>query len=233
MNLTVGPLPPAVYWRRRALVAGGLLLLILLVVYSCGGSSGSGAPGRHASTATPATGSPRPTTSQPHPQTAASPSTDPSAATDPGDPAGQPPVTTATPPAAADATTEMCADADILLTPSVQQITGGTYRYELTLKIKNTSTRACKRDVGSNPQELHVVQNGQTVWSSDSCQGASGQNNVVTFGPGIEDTFKIGWDGTAGQKCSGGTPLPTGTYQIVAKLDTKASAPVTFTITGK
>src|SRR5207248_6256170 len=25
MNLTVGPLPPAVYWRRRALVAGGLL----------------------------------------------------------------------------------------------------------------------------------------------------------------------------------------------------------------
>ena len=41
MNLTVGPHPPAVYWRRRALVAGGLLLLILLVVWSCGGSSGS------------------------------------------------------------------------------------------------------------------------------------------------------------------------------------------------
>ena len=43
MNLTVGPLPPAVYWRRRALVAGVLVLLILVVAYSCGGSSGSGA----------------------------------------------------------------------------------------------------------------------------------------------------------------------------------------------
>jgi len=37
MNLTVGPLAPAVYWRRRAFVAGALLVVVLLLVYSCGG----------------------------------------------------------------------------------------------------------------------------------------------------------------------------------------------------
>jgi len=230
MNLTVGPHPPAVYWRRRALVAGGLLLLILLVVYSCGGSSGSGATNRASGATSP---SPTPTTtpSELHPVIGASPT-----AADPGDdpsasasPAAQAPAG----PAVADTAGEPCTDAEIQLTPSVQRITGGTYAYELNLKIRNASSRSCKRDVGSNPQELHVMQNGQTLWSSDSCQSGAGQNNLVTFGPGIEDSFKIGWDGSAGQSCSGGRPLPPGTYQIVAKLDSKVSSPVTFTIAGK
>jgi len=229
MNLTVGPLPPAVYWRRRALVAGGLLLLILLVVYSCGGSSGSGSTGQHASSNTTAT-SPSPTPSELHPQTAGPSSSDPS---DPVTaPAGSGPAPGG--PAVAESASELCTDADILLTPSVQRIVGGTFAYELTLKIKNTSNHSCKRDVGSNPQELHVMQNGQTLWSSDSCQAGSGQNNVATFGPGIEDTFKIGWDGGGGSGCTNPkNPLPAGSYQIVAKLDTKVSAPVTFTVTGK
>src|SRR6266576_1376401 len=102
MNLTVGPLPPAVYWRRRALVAGGLLLLVLLVAYSCGGSSGSGSTGQHASRNTAPTG------------------------------------TAPAPPPATDAASEVCADAEIVLTPLVQRIVGGTFAYELTLKIKNT-----------------------------------------------------------------------------------------------
>jgi hypothetical protein len=228
MNLTVGPLSPAVYWRRRAVVAGGLLLLILLVVYSCGGSSGSGAANR-ASSATSPSSSPSPTPSELHPVIGGSPASDPS---DPSDPGGSPSTAPAGP-AVADPGSELCTDGEILLTPSVQRIVGGTYAYELTLKIKNTSTRSCKRDVGSNPQELHITQNGQTLWSSDACQVGAGQNNVVTFGPGIEDSFKIGWDGTAGQSCTGGRALAAGTYQIVAKLDTKVSSPVTFTVVGK
>jgi hypothetical protein len=164
----------------------------------------------------------RPQTGAPQSDNGPSPSASLTNAAPAAGPAGGPP----------DAASESCTDAEILLTPSVQQITGGTFKYELILKIKNTSARSCKRDVGSNPQELHIMQNGQTLWSSDSCQAGQGQSNVVTFGPGIEDTFKIGWDG-GGPACSGGSPLKPGGYQIVAKLDTKVSAPVNFTIAGK
>jgi hypothetical protein len=228
MNLTVGPLPPAVYWRRRALVAGGLLLLILLLAWSCGGSSGAGSTGALTSGSPSPTTSPTATPSELHPQTA------PPSSGDPADPSSAPPQTPPAPAGPAvvtDTAAPMCSDDDIQLTPSVQQIVGGTFKFELTLKIKNVSSRSCRRDVGSNPQELHVTQNGQTLWSSDSCQGGTGQNNVVTFGPGIEDTFKIGWDGSGGGHCTNpGNVLKAGTYQIVAKLDSKVSQPVTFTI---
>jgi hypothetical protein len=235
MNLTVGPLSPAVYWRRRALVAGAVLVLVLvlLLAYSCGGSSGSGTPSRRTG-AVAGTPTPDPTLSEFRPQTG-SPAP---ASTTTGTSA---PTTTATPEpsgatasATASAGSDICTDAEIQLTPSVQRITGGSFPYELTLKIKNVGSRTCRRDIGSNPQELHVVSSGQTVWSSDSCQAGQGQNNVATFGPGIEDTFHVGWDGSSGSDCTNPTkPVPPGTYQIVAKLDTKASAPVTFTIQGK
>src|SRR2546427_6332927 len=58
MNLTVGPLPPAVYWRRRAIVAGALLVLVLLVSYACSGSDGSTAAGQQPTG--PSTNSPSP-----------------------------------------------------------------------------------------------------------------------------------------------------------------------------
>ena len=35
MRLTVGPLPPAVYWRRRSLVLGVALLVVFLIVQAC------------------------------------------------------------------------------------------------------------------------------------------------------------------------------------------------------
>ena len=37
MRLTVGPLPPAVYWRRRAVVLGALLLVVIVLFVSCCG----------------------------------------------------------------------------------------------------------------------------------------------------------------------------------------------------
>jgi hypothetical protein len=224
MNLTVGPLPPAVYWRRRALVAGVLVLLILVIAYSCGGSSGSGATGQRSSTNTPATSSPTPTQSELRPQVGAPPSGDPS-------PSGTASTAAAPPAGPADSATELCADTDLLLTPAVLRLADGSYR--LTLKIRNTSTRNCKRDVGSKPQELHVLQNGQTVWSSDACQSGQGDSRVATLGAGIEYEYDVTWDGTSGAKCTGGSALPAGTYQIVAKLDTKVSSPVNFTIAGK
>jgi hypothetical protein len=227
MNLTVGPLPPAVYWRRRALVLGAVLALVLLVVAMCGGSGRSG----------PTTG--RPTTGQP---TSRATSTSPSSASTPsvqapivGAPGGasrppsSPTATQASPPS------DQCSDAEIQLTPSVQKITGGSYPYQLTLRIKNVSSRTCKRDIGASAQEMHILDAaGRTVWSSDYCQSNPG-SSVSTFGPNIESTFQLGWDGFGyGPNCvRGGAKLADGSYQLVAKLDTKVSAPAAFTIGGK
>jgi hypothetical protein len=226
MNLTVGPLPPAVYWRRRALVAGALLVLVLLVSYACSGSDGSRAAGQ-----------------QPVSLSTSSPSRDPSPAPlspiiGGGGPAGSAsaspsPVVPASSSGGAPVGADFCTDDEMQLIPAIQKITGGSYLYQMTLTIKNISTRSCKRDVGADPQELHVVQNGQTAWSSDSCQRVHGHPDVRTFGPSIEARFDIPWDGTVGQACNNPAAAAAGTYQLVAKLDTKVSAPVTFTIPGK
>jgi hypothetical protein len=225
MNLTVGPLPPAVYWRRRALVAGALLVLVLLVSYACGGSDGSTAAGQQPAGLSTATSSPDPSPSVLSPIIGAGPAS--------GSPSSSASAGGGVPTGGAPATVDFCTDDEMQITPAIQKITGGTYPYEMTLTIKNISTRSCKRDVGTDPQELHVVQNGQTVWSSDYCQDAHGQRDVRTFGPGIESRFTRGWDGSVGQACANPTPAAAGTYQLVAKLDTKVSAPVTFTIPGK
>jgi hypothetical protein len=231
MNLTVGPLPSAVYWRRRAVVAGVLLVLVLLVTYSCGGSSGSGATGQQrANTAATGTGTPDPTDSELRPQTGGPPGSDPSSAQPSMAPApafGTPPTSAA---AAAAQQSDNCADSDIQVTPSAKKIVGGSYPYQLTLKIKNISDHTCKRDVGADPQELHVIANGQTLWSSDACQTVHGQPDIRSFPPGIEDSFTIGWDGTIGTACNNKTAAAPGAYLVVGKLDTKVSDPVPFTV---
>ena len=223
MNLTVGPLPPAVYWRRRVLVLGAVLALVLLLVAMCGGSGHSNpAAVNPAATTTSTRPSPTPTRSVQAPIV--------------GAPGGA--SSSASPPAAAPssaaARSDTCSDAEIQLTPSIQKITGGTYPYQLQLDIKNISNRTCKRDDGANPQEMHIVNSaGQTVWSSDYCQSNPG-SNMASFDPNIVASFKLPWDGYAyGPNCAKGAKLGDGAYQLVAKLDTKVSAPVAFTIGGK
>jgi hypothetical protein len=219
MNLTVGPLPPAVYWRRRVIVLVAVLALVLLVVAMCNGSGPSTAS---VNTSGSPTGTPR--SASPTPATTLSVQAPIVGA--PGGPSATAAATVSPAP-----TSDLCTDAEIQLTPSVQKISGGTYPYQLNLRIRNISTRTCKRDVGAGPQELHIVNSaGQTEWSSDNCQTGAG-SDVRTFGPNIEDAFSLGWNGNGnGPSLCAGTRLPDGNYQIVAKLDTKVSAPVPFTI---
>jgi hypothetical protein len=227
MNLTVGPHPPVVYWRRRAIVLGGLLLVIILLASTCGGSDKSNAAGGPKTGAKTHSGSPSaspdpsPTLQSPIIGSGPLPST---TAVPTGSVASAPSTIVVPPPTPSD----FCSDAEMQLTPGFRQITGGTVPYQLTLKIKNISNRTCKRDIGADPQEMHIVQNGQTKWSSDSCQTGHGAPSVRSFPPGIEDSFAIGWDGTFGADCAGGSPAGPGTYQVIAKLATDASKPVAF-----
>jgi hypothetical protein len=226
MNLTVGPLPPAVYWRRRVLVLGAVLVLVLFLVAMCGGSSKPKATGTQPTArVTSASASP-----------AGTPSVQPPIVGAPGGGSGAPSsAASASPTAAGSAAppSDLCADGELQLTPAVQKITGGSYPYQLNLVIRNVSGRSCRRDIGSGPQEMHILNAaGQTLWSSDYCQSNPG-SDVRTFGPNIEAAFQLGWDGYGyGPGCVKGAKLVDGSYQIVAKLDTKVSAPVAFTISA-
>ncbi|MEU6078026.1 hypothetical protein [Micromonospora sp. NPDC047074] len=246
MRLTVGPLPPAVYWRRRAVVLGAGLLFLIVLLYSCTGSDRTGGrggsaqptPGATSSDATPEpTGSVlTPGTGGPSPGAAGGPGvTDPSggATTDPSGGA-----TTDAPPApvvpAGDDGT--CADAEITVTPVAQpaSVVRGAV-VDLHLKIKNRSERTCSRDVGADEQELYIKSGAEKVWSSDTCGTGKG-SDPQSFTPGFERSYQVGWNGRDSSRCANGVAAgphpPAGTYQLFARVGTKHSEPVKLTVTG-
>ncbi|MGC4771594.1 hypothetical protein ACLQ25_21820 [Micromonospora sp. DT44] len=245
MRLTVGPLPPAVYWRRRAVVFGAVLLFLIVVLYSCTGSGRSGGHPRAGSTPTP-TSSPgavgpvltpqsrAPSASGSTAPNATEPSADPDA-TDPG-----PGATTNDPPpdsAAGSVDDGTCTDAEISVTSAARPSSAQRGAVvDLQLKIKNTSQRTCSRNVGADLQEIFIKAGAEKVWSSDTCGKVQG-SDVQSFTPGFERSYQVGWNGRDTSRCDGaglaaGPFAPAGTYQVFARVGTKYSEPVKITITG-
>ncbi len=244
MRLTVGPLPPAVYWRRRAVVLGAVLLLLIVVLYSCNGQDdGSGRSGGGAQPASPGA-TPEPTGSVLTPQTGtpspgtgsgdagsgdaggAGPSATPSEATTTNGPVPVNPV--------ADAGT--CTDEEITVTAVARPatVTRGA-AVDLQLKIRNSSDRTCSRDVGASAQELFIKSGAATIWSSDTCGTGKGAD-VQSFTPNFERSYQLTWNGKDTTRCADGVAAgpvpPAGTYQVLARVGTKLSAPVRLTISG-
>ena len=227
MRLTVGPLPPAVYWRRRAIVLGAAVVVIFLIVQSCSGgdaSSSGNAPNGHSSTSA----APKVTILRPQvdtPSHAAAPTQDP--------PASNPaPTTGAAAPPPDDGS---CTDAEMLITP-VPEVTT-TQRGALIgirLRIKNTGKRTCSRDVGADQQELYIKKGAEKVWSSDTCGNVKG-SDVEPFTPGFEREYRVDWNGHDVSKCADnladGPIPPAGDYQVFGRLATKTSNPVKLTLT--
>lgn len=220
MRLVVGPLPASVYWRRRAVVLGGALLGVLIVVYSCNTA------GKTSPAATPAKTETSPAQLPP------TPSPTPAQATQ----AAHSPVTTIAP-VVVDADT--CTDAEIsvkAVAPKTSLESGA--EVQLTLLIKNISNRQCTRDVGPDQQELRIVLGTEKIWSSDDCDGPTGVD-VRTFPPNHERSYVARWNGKSSSVCStsakhtpaGPEPEP-GEYQLIGRVGTDLSEPVTLKITG-
>ncbi len=223
MRLTVGPLPAAVYWRRRAVVLVGCALLILIVFYSCSAATNSSAGAPPAATSSAASASP--TTTLLHPII---PTTSAKA--------------TATPfilppnPGAGD-----CSDAEMSVTARAarSEVIRGE-PVDVTIEIGNASGRTCARDVGADVQELRLLDGTGTVivWSSDDCNPNRG-HDVRSFPPGKVVSFTLSWAGRrsrsgAGTKTCGAeakAPDPA-SYQLVARLGQKLSAPFSLQITA-
>ncbi|RIV31682.1 hypothetical protein [Micromonospora radicis] len=239
MRLTVGPLPPAVYWRRRAVVFGAVLLFLVVLLYSCNGQRGgndatgngqpdpgvSGTPDPTGSVLTPQTGSPPPSgdagTGPTEPS--ATPRTEPSLTNDP--PAVAP---------VADAGT--CTDQELSVTAvalPAQVVRGAAV--DLHLKVRNRADRTCSRDVGATAQEIYIKSGAEVVWSSDACGTAAG-SDVQSFTSGFERSYQVGWNGKDSSRCANGladgpTP-PAGTYEVFARVGTKLSQPAKLVLTG-
>jgi hypothetical protein len=246
MRLTVGPLPPAVYWRRRAVVLGAGLLFLIVLLYSCtgsgrpGGQAGAGAtstPGPSGSVLTPQTGAP-PASGSAEPNAtdrSAVPNASNTNGTDPS-----PEVTSNDPPpgsVAGSVDDGTCTDAEISVTSVARpsSVQRGAL-VDLQLKIKNTSARTCSRNVGADLQEIFIKGGAEKVWSSDTCGKAQG-SDVQSFTPGFERSYQVGWNGRDTTRCdsaglAAGPFPPAGTYQVFARVGTKYSAPVKITITG-
>ncbi|MFG1741597.1 hypothetical protein ACGFLT_26585 [Micromonospora chalcea] len=261
MRLTVGPLPPAVYWRRRAVVLGAGLLFLIVLLYSCTGTDrNTGAPGTDPSPTGSAGAEPGPSGSVLTPQSG-SPSPTPGdvggggANTGGGNTGGN---NTGGgnngggntgggnnngggtgnggangQPVSDDGT---CTDSELLVTPVAAPATAqrGTV-VTLRLKVKNVSNRTCNRDVGADLQELYLKAGAEKIWSSDTCGTGKG-SDVQTFTPNFERSYELGWNGRVDNRCANGLAngefAAIGAYQVFARVGTKISEPVKLTITG-
>ena len=229
MRLTVGPLPPAVYWRRRAIVLGAAVVVLFLIVQSCsGGDANSVGAGKGTPTSAPPTEvEASATILRPH--------TDPPEQSPPEvqnpPPSNPEPRTGAAAPPPDDGS---CTDAEMLITPVPEAPTakrGATIA--LRLRIKNTGKRTCSRDVGADQQELYIKQGAAKVWSSDTCGNVKG-SDVQPFTPNFEREYRVDWNGHDVSKCADNLasgPIPAaGDYQVFGRLGTTTSNPVKLTL---
>lgn len=233
MRLTVGPLPPAVYWRRRALVLGAILLVLFLVAQACMAASAN--PDRSAGEST---GSPTPpaSPSQPSPVTP-----------EPEEPAGEPegedagePSGEELPPGGSgvDLGEAGCTDDEMLVRASAEPTTfaaGG--RVRVALLIENDSDRACQRDVGGALREIYLRRSSgaDRIWSSRDCADLEGQD-VQELAPGMQLEYYVDWNGRASDDCgqgeAAGELVEPGEYELVARLGTVYSEEVVVTVTA-
>ncbi len=233
MRTTVGPLAPAVYWRRRAVVIGALLVVVLLLAYSCTGGDGKkSAKDQAARTApSPSASSTPPVLLPTGPDPTGSPPIYPPSGPGAGSGSASAPAPTGD---TVNAQGSPCADSELQVVPAAEALSvrqGVPIRF--FIKIKNVSGRTCVRDVGAQMQELYMQQGSTRHWSSDACDNRGSNADVVTFAPNFERAYYLTWDGkSTAAGCTNQPWIAAGTYQLVGRLGTKVSDPVTFTVTG-
>jgi hypothetical protein len=245
MRSTVGPLPPAVYWRRRAVVLGAVLLGIIVLFVSCSGNDKNDQRGKGASSSTSLpTPAPAKTSASPEPSfldgvpgtQQSLPALGDLESHDPTDDGGNPttaPTTANGQNTNVTAASGSCTDNEFLVAASVPTTTlkrGNSL--QITLTVKNTGSRTCSRDVGAGAQELYLEVGARKYWSSDTCS-KDDSTDVRQFAPGNSRAYKVTWNGLQSSSCAGTTPSgpapPPGQFELRARLGTLVSQPVLIT----
>ena len=199
----VGPEPASVYWRRRIIVIIGILVVLGLLAWLVSLANPNEPTAAPANSEPPS--DPLPTLTSAAPTTSASPSTSVSGAA--------------------------CADSDITVSVTTDQQTysvGGPV--EFVMKISNTGTVPCVRDVGTLANTFVITSGGFDVWNSDACSsGDESQEEEIPAGEAF--AVKGTWDGTVtANGCENATPAEAGAYQVEASNGDVVSEPVTFSL---
>jgi hypothetical protein len=169
-----GPQPPKVYWVRRALVLGVIVLLLVAVAWLLGGRGGAATGALSGPSASPSPSHPAATSHAPTPTPTTATSRTPSASAS----------TTTRSAAPTVAATPACTTSQLTVTASTDAASypvGATPH--LRMRIENTSSKACTRDLGAAQNELTITSGSAHVWSSDDCN-PGGTPQVETLAPG-------------------------------------------------
>lgn len=125
-----------------------------------------------------------------------------------------------------------CADSALLVAVSTDQ---PTYHVGdqpvIRLTITNTSTAACRRDVGAAEQEVVISVDNDRIWSSDDCSpGGEPDERVIAAGETLH--FAVTWPGLSSQPgCAGKHEVAgPGTYTLVGRLGALHSEPARLTL---
>src|SRR5699024_4839810 len=103
---------------------------------------------------------------------------------------------------------------------------------EFGMVVENNHTVTCLIDVGTKEQEFVVKKDGDVVWSSKYCAAPKDENAEVSteFAPQSEKTAKLKWNRIQVDKNCNRTDedFAPGKYDLIVKLDDRASEPTTF-----
>ena len=101
-----------------------------------------------------------------------------------------------------------------------------------TLRIQNTSSTPCRRDVGSAANNLVITSGTAHVWASDDCN-PGGPSSVVAMQPDQSYSVTVTWLGRLSAKgCPANEPFAQpGSYSLVGHNVGAVSAPAVFALT--
>ena len=210
----VGPQSPGVYWVRRVVAVLVVLALLLGVRWLLTGRGSEAQPGATAPTTSPTASPTSSPTGSPSPSTKPKPSSSSTAK-------------------ASSTAVAACPDSAIEVTASTDAASyavGSTPR--LRMRIQNTSSTACKRDVGAAKNELVITSGSTRVWSSDDCT-TGGSQQVVTLAPSQSYSVSVTWLGRLSAKgCPADQPLAQkGSYKLIGRNGDLTSAAAAFALT--
>ena len=196
----VGPEPAQTYWIRRAVVAAVALLVVVLLLQLLGGDDEDRLEQQPSDVAASTT-----------PRQLSTP--DASASTDPS----------ATPDPSADPSAAACDDDGLSIEAGATEESYAVGEQpRLELRITNTGTAPCSRDLGQAAVELQVVSGDDRIWSSDDC-APGGEADVTVLQPGEAESSTVTWPGTRSKPgCQGDDePADAGTYRVIARVGEK------------
>lgn len=105
-------------------------------------------------------------------------------------------------------------------------------RLPVKLSVANTSGKPCNRDMGAGQQEVMVKGTADNrLWSSDDCANDQSADKR-TLQPNEKRTYWVTWESvTTAPNCGKPSSAVPGTYQVIGRIGSKWSAPVTVVLT--